>query len=192
MKSINSKLAPALGALLCVTAAASVRALPPHVHVVPLAGITNDRDTSVSYLKLMVGQRDAVRGIYVETRVAGKSADTGNSGEGIRNGAFWLKDIESGDGVVLGKGQGVKAILLQGTIDSRAGKGHLTIKYLANGLLMHYRQCKVGLKKSGGHKWELVNAYDGKRITDIKVKTWWLGISTLQNVCPAPAANSHA
>lgn len=192
MKSVKLKLSIVLGALLSATTFTGVRALPPNVHVVPLAGITNDRDASVSYLKLMVSQRDAVRGIYVETRVPGKPADTSDSGEGISDGAFWLKDIESGDGVVLGKGQGVKAILLRGTIDSRAGKGHLTIKYLTNGLLMRYSQCKVGLKRSGADKWELVNAYDGKRITDIKVKTWWLGISTLQNVCPAPAANSPA
>ncbi|MGA7799836.1 MAG: hypothetical protein WCC36_03415 [Gammaproteobacteria bacterium] len=186
-----SKFVLVAAALLSAAGVARAHALPPNIDVVPLAGITNDRDTSVSYLNLMVSRRDAVRGIYVDTRASGKAGDDGGDG-GISNGAFWLKDIESGDGVVLGQGQGVKAILLRGTIDSRAGKGNLIIKYLTNGLLMNYSQCKMGLKKSGNHKWELINAYNGKEITDIKVKTWWLGISTLQNVCPAPASKSHA
>ena len=101
---------------------------------------------------------------------------------------YWLPKIESTEGVVLGQGQGVKAILLRGTIDSAAGRGALVVKYLKNGLFMTYHECKLSLRRMDTHDWQLINAYDGKPIKQIEIKTWMLGISTLKNVCPAPIA----
>ncbi|HKK13165.1 MAG TPA: hypothetical protein VKA14_00750, partial [Gammaproteobacteria bacterium] len=97
---------------------------------------------------------------------------------------YSLDAIETGDGVVLGQGSGVKAILLRGRIDSRAGQGTLVIKYLTNGLLMTYNECRLGLKKTDSGSWNLINAYTGAPIKRIRIKTWTLGISTLENVCP--------
>lgn len=192
MKFSTSRIFALLAALLCAAPVADVLALPPNVEMVQLAGITNDRDTSVSYLNLVLNQSNGVRGIYVQTRVPGGRDAGHDSGRGIKDGAFSLKKIESRKGVVLGQGQGVKAILLRGNIDSQAGTGSLVIKYLTNGLLMSYSQCKIGLRRAGHRKWELVNAYNGRQIHNIKVKTWWLGISTLQNVCPGSASDIHA
>jgi len=154
--------------------------MPAGVTLLPLAGITNDRDASVSQLKLMVDRRAAVRGIYMETGVPGKLAAAAH--------VYPLRRIESKHGVVLGQGQGVKAILLRGTIDSRAGEGKLVVSYLSNGLLGTYRNCKLDLKKRAPHDWQLLNAYSGRPIQRIEVRTWMLGISTLTNVCPSATA----
>lgn len=168
--------------LLAATAASATTApLPAGTTAVPLAVITNDRDASVSQLKLMVNGAADVSGIYMETSANASSNPTEAQ-------VFPLADIETGDGVVLGEGQGVKAIFLRGTIASAQGQGSLTIRYLANGVFRHWSECKIGLKKLGPHDWQLVNAYDGQAIQQIKVETWSLGISTLENVCPAKPA----
>lgn len=148
--------------------------------VVRLAGITNDRDTSVSYLNLMVGRKHSVRGITVETQVP----RAGSSARVISRNTYSLKNIESRKGVVLGQGKGVKAILLQGRINSEAGRGMLIIKYLNNGLFRSYKECRIGLHRVAPKRWELINAYDGQPVRHIEVKTWMLGISTLTHVCP--------
>lgn len=166
------------GVLWSATVFAGVPAPAPNVDVVPLARIVNDRNSNVSYLNLMVSRDDAVRGIYVQGH---------GSAEGRGNGAFWLRDIQGEKGVVLRKAQGRKVISLRGTIDSRAGKGSLVITYLHNGLLMSYSRCKLGIRKSGRRDWKLINAYNGNEVTDIEIKTWWLGIATLASVCPATA-----
>lgn len=176
------KLVALLGLIVSMTAAASTRDVPAGITILPLAGITNDRDPNVSHLNLMVDREAVVRGIYMDTVVPGKSASAGRV-EPINAHVFWLPSIESAHGVVLGQGQGVKAILLKGTINSRAGRGTLVIKYLTNGLLMTYNECKLALRKQAG--WHLINAYNGQPIKQIEVKTWMLGISTLKNVCPA-------
>lgn len=158
---------------------AAMDPVPAGMTTVPLAGITNDRDSSVSYLKLMVNGQSSIGGISVET-----DPDAHSQGKPSARQVYKLNRIESHDGVVLGQGQGVKAILLRGKIDSSRGKGQLVIKYLTNGVFMTYSECKVGLQRVSPQDWRLVNAYNGHPIKHIKVKTWLLGISTLANVCP--------
>ena len=168
-------------AVLAATQPAPVRSsASADMTVVRLAGITNDRDTSVSYLNLMVGRQHSVRGIYVETQVP----EAGAAARVVSQNTYTLKNIESREGVVLGQGQGVKAILLQGRINSQDGRGMLTIKYLNNGIFRSYKECQIGLQRVTPQHWELVNAYDGQPVRHIEVKTWMLGISTLTHVCP--------
>lgn len=177
--SMTSMLAS--GAVLATTQPAPAPSgTPADMTVVRLAGITNDRDTSVSYLNLMVGRQQSVRGISVETQVP----EAGAAARVVSNNTYTLKNIESREGIVLGQGQGVKAILLQGEINSQAGRGMLTIKYLNNGLFRNYKECRIGLQRVSPKRWELVNAYDGQPVHHIEVKTWMLGISTLTHVCP--------
>lgn len=183
MKSINRLLVFILSLSASIVAFAGTNTLPVGMGVVPLAAISNDRDTSVSYLNLMVNKHHTVRGIYVETKVpeAGqpKAAD-----RVVSSSVYWLKNIESRNGVVLGQGQGVKAILLRGKINSQVGRGSLVIKYLNNGIFRSYKQCRIALHRVSPHKWGLVNAYNAEPIKRIEVKTWMLGISTLTHVCP--------
>lgn len=174
-------LLPALVLVLLTSAAATaaVALLPTGMTAVPLAAITNDRDTSVSLLELMLNDHDTVRGIYLKTRVGGDNGPSKISGQ-----VYWLKEIESRNGVVLGQGQGVKAIFLQGTIEPRGNQGALVIKYLTNGISRHFAECRIGLQRLGPYNWQLVNAYNGRIIKSIRVRTWALGISTIANVCP--------
>lgn len=165
-------------------ASATTAPLPAGTTAVPLATITNDRDASISRLGLMLNSNDdSVRGIYMET-----SANAAANPADAKGRVYPLAGIESQDGVVLGQGQGVKAIFLRGTIVSADGRGMLTIRYLTNGVFRHWSECNVGLQRMGPHAWELVNAYDGQPVQQIKVETWALGISTLANVCPNAAA----
>lgn len=163
-------------------ASAATLPLPAGTTAVPLAVITNDRDTSVSRMALMVSD-STVSGIAMET-----SANAGSDPADATSQIYPLAGIESHDGVVLGQGQGVKAIFLRGDIASQAGHGSLTIRYLTNGVFRHWAECRIDLQKLGPNHWQLVNAYDGRPIEHIKVKTWALGISTLANVCPKTSA----
>jgi hypothetical protein len=176
----------ALALALAGTALATPTAapMPAGTTAVPLATITNDRDPSVSRLGLMLDTHDdSVRGIYMETSASAAANPADAKGQ-----LYPLAGIESERGVVLGQGQGVKAIFLRGTIASADGRGTLTIRYLTNGVFRHWSECNIGLQRVGPHDWELVNAYDGRAIQQIKVETWALGISTLANVCPNAAA----
>jgi hypothetical protein len=183
VKSLCLALTLACATLAGTVASASTLPLPTGITTVPLAIVTNDRDTSVSRLELMVNDAATVSGIYMETD-ASATSDPAKA----KSMVYPLAGIESIDGVALGQGQGVKAIYLQGTIASAEGQGKLVIRYLANGVFRHFKECRIDLKRVGPHDWQLVNAYDGQPIEQIQVKTWALGISTLGNVCPVTKA----
>lgn len=172
-------LALALG--LAMSAASTATPLPDGMTAVPLATITNDRDDSVSRIQLMVNERAEVRGIYLETTPA-----SGSQSSRIQGRVYWLDGIQSDTGVVLGQGQGVKAIFLKGVIQPRAGS--LVIRYLHNGLFGSFDQCRINLRRVSPYHWQLVNAYTKHPIQRINVDTWALGISTLDNVCPTGTA----
>ncbi len=161
------------------TAWAATLPFPAGMIAVPLAVVTNDRDSSVSRLELMVDRQSTVRGIYLKT-----SAHAGEKAPADSGRMYPLAKIETPKGVVLGQGQGVKAIFLRGRIASHDGQGSLVIRYLSNGLFKHYRECRVDLQRVAPGDWRLVNAYDGRPIRRIRVQTWALGISTVANVCP--------
>lgn len=148
----------------------------------PLAAITNDRDAGVSHLNLMLNDEATVRGIYLATSDPGNKEHSDTSGQ-----VYWLQGIESRDGVVLGQGQGIEAIFLRGTIPPRGDRADLVIRYLSNGVLRHFAECRIGLQRLGPYNWQRVNAYTGVPIKSIQVRTWMLGISTLANVCPDKA-----
>jgi hypothetical protein len=164
-------------------ASASAAALPAGVTALQLASISNDRDSSISDIKLMVNHAGNVRGIYLETRASADSDPVQAKAQ-----VYLLAGLESRDGVVLGQGQGVKAIFLKGDIPPQGDHGSLVIRYLANGIFRHFKECRIGLERLGPGNWQLVNAYDGRLITHIEVQTWALGISTISNVCPARTA----
>lgn len=160
-------------------ASATTHTLPAGMTAVPLATITNDRDNSVSELALMLDDQAFVHGIYMETSSGRGHEPSKTSGQ-----VYWIDGIESPDGVVLGQGQGVKAIFLRGMIEPHGDHGALVIRYLTNGVFKQYDECAVKLERLAPYDWQLVNAYDDHPIKLIQVRTWALGISTLANVCP--------
>lgn len=172
-----------LGLLGGVPSTADAVALPVGTTAITLATITNDRDATVSRMQLMLGDNDQVSGIYMETS---PDADSAPDVAGAK--VYPIAGIESRDGVVIGEGQGVKAIFLRGNIASTGGKGTLTIRYLKNGVFRSWAECRIDLKRVAPDDWRLLNAYDGQPISQIEVKTWALGISTLSNVCPVQGA----
>ncbi|MGH8191111.1 MAG: hypothetical protein ACREP2_06665 [Rhodanobacteraceae bacterium] len=168
----------AVGAVLPIGAVS----LPAGMTAVPLVAITNDRDTSISEIQLMLGPQKLVRGLYIATY--DNERDPGKS-EGQ---VIPLASLEDPEGAVVGQGRGVKAILLKGKIEPKAGSGTLEIKYITDGLFGRYSECEVHLRKTGPDQWQLINAYTHGKIRHIHVKTWALGISTLENVCPTGKA----
>jgi hypothetical protein len=179
MKPICALSSLAIALFAGAAASATTRTLPAGMTAVPLAVVTNDRDNSVSELALMLDDQAFVHGIYMETTSGEGDGPSGTSGQ-----VYWLDGIESRNGVVLGQGQGVKAIFLRGMIEPQGDHGALVIKYLSNGIFKSYDECAVKLERLGPYDWQLVNAYDDRPITLIEVRTWALGISTLGNVCP--------
>lgn len=169
----------ALALLIGTTVSAGAAPIPNGMTTVPLAAITNDRDATVSHFKLIVGDDAAARGIYLDTSANADSPPLETSGQ-----VYWSDAIASDEGVVLGQGQGVKAVFLQGTLESEGEQDSLVIRYLTNGVFMKYAECRVGIQRMSPDGWQLVNAYDGRPIKQIQVRTWMLGISTLENVCP--------
>lgn len=181
MKFFRFLILSILALVLFSTAAVSAinKSLPAGMTTVPLATITNDRDSSVSQINLMVNEQAIVRGIYLTTSASLDSSPAQAQGQ-----VYWLSGIESGNGVVLGQGQGVDAIVLRGNIEPKNGYGSLVISYLSNGIFWNYDQCRINLQRVDPHHWKLINSYNNQPVTHIKVKTWALGISTLANVCP--------
>lgn len=171
-----------LAAFAGTAAEAASPSLPAGMTAVPLAVITNDRDSSVSKLELMLDDQAFVHGIYMET-------SDGGDGPGAASGqVYWINGIESRNGVVVGQGQGVEAIFLRGMLRPQGDHGLLVIRYLTNGLFKRYDECSVRLQRRAPYDWQLVNAYDGQPIKLIQVRTWAFGISTIANVCPGSAA----
>ncbi|MGH8153063.1 MAG: hypothetical protein ACREPF_10085 [Rhodanobacteraceae bacterium] len=173
-----------LAAALALGSALPVGAvpLPAGMTAVPLVAITNDRDTSISEIELMLGPHKLVRGLYIATY------DKNHEPDRARGQVIPLANLEDPEGAVVGQGQGVKAILLHGKIEPKVGNGTLAIKYITNGVFRRYSECKIQLRRIGPESWQLVNAYTDGKIEHIHVKTWALGISTLENVCPTGKA----
>lgn len=173
---VSSTLAAVLAAGVVLPAGAT--ALPAGMSTFPLVAISNDRDTSISEIDLMLGPKKFVRGLYIATYEKDRDPDV------ARGQVIPLVSLEDPEGAVVGQGKGVKAILLKGSIDPAAGNGTLAIKYVTNGIFGRYDECKVELHRTGPDQWQLVNAYNSAKVRHIRVKTWALGIATLENVCP--------
>lgn len=145
------------------------RQVPPGVTLQRLAVLTNDRDARKVTLSLMVEKGLAAGMFSLEDDGDGKP--------------YWMRDIESKEGVVLLETQGKKALIMGGSLDRETQEGKFTIHYLTNGLFNRYASCDFRLKKKGD-SWYLQNAYTRNKITMVNVVTHSLGITTLEGLCP--------
>lgn len=153
--------------------------VPPGVTLQRLATMTSDRDRNVHYLNLMIDDKNLVAGLFNESDPKNKPSDDDLRGEHV----FWLRDIESEEGVVLAVAKGRKALILRGLLDRESQEGRFTIKYLANGLTMRYESCDFELKRKE-NSWVVKNVYTGGEVTTVHVETKMLGIATLKGLCP--------
>lgn len=172
----------ALGCLILFSSSALCAqihtALPPDARLQEVARITNTRDSSVSTLSVAVGPRDQVLGVYSVYEM------NDGTGDVIRD-LMPLSEIESSEGSVLHEENGMKIFILQGSVDATHGTAHLQIRYMTNGITRSYDSCRLNASRSTQGTWSLVNAYNGKVVTEARAKAWTLGIRTIENVCPS-------
>jgi len=138
----------------------------------PLASITNDRNTHLQTL-----------GVLVEAgRVIGVRFDTVN-GDNAHAKDFSMDDMKAG--AVLDRHGGHDAIVLRGSIDSTGGNANIVITYLSNVVFGKHKNCGAGMVRDASGQWHIVNSYDHKLVEHLFVKTQVLGISTIQGICPS-------
>jgi hypothetical protein len=137
----------------------------------PLASITNDRNANLQSLGVLV---DA-------GQVVGLRFDTVN-GRHPHVSDFSIDVMKSG--AVLDGDANHENIVLRGSIDSTVGTADLVITYLSNGLLGKHRDCRASMVRDESGQWHLVNIYDHTRVDHLVVKTWRLGISRIEGICP--------
>lgn len=156
--------------------------VPPGMSIKKMITLTSDRDAEVHFLHIMQDTRSAVpTGMFVEKRktfLFDDEIDPNAQGK-----AFLLDDIEKPAGVTVFEARGRKVLLLQGNLNRTNYEGRLRLKYLTNGLSMSYETCDVLLRNTKGQFWAQ-NAYTGEKITTVKVITHFLGVDTLEGLCP--------
>lgn len=142
-----------------------------------LAVITNDHNSDINDLFLLLDSEGQVEGIRFDTQHANSDSVTSED--------FTLDEIESDAGAVLVHEEGYDAVILKGEIDSVAGKGDLTVSYLSDGLMDSYSDCSALLRRDGKQRWQLINSTTGAIITRMRIRTWSMGISTIEGLCPS-------
>jgi hypothetical protein len=139
-----------------------------------LFSLANDRGPGVNQVGLIVDGG----------KVSALSYQTQDDKGKVENKTFPIAALGTADGAVLEEGQGVKALAVLGSIDSAAGVGQVTFRYIYNGLTGRYKTCPADLKRSSAGDWTLFNHTTGTPIIGAKMITWSLGIDTLQGICP--------
>lgn len=148
---------------------------PPGITLNQLFRMTNTRDTSVQSVNVMVNEEKFPAGIYVSP-ITWMSENTAQN-------TFWLRDIESPEGVVLVKSGNYDVLKLKGQLNRQTLEGKFQLSYLANGLTNKYVTCNFNLKKSGAG-WYGQNAYNGQVIQSAHVVVYSLGIRNIEGICP--------
>lgn len=142
-----------------------------------LASITNDRNPDLQSLGVVLNAG----------RIVGLRFDA-ISGDDPHESKFSIPDIRAG--AVLDGDAKHEAVVLRGSIDSRMGKADLVITYLSNGLFGKHKECRARMVRDERGRWHIVNSYDHRRVTQLVVRTWALGISTIEGICPRRAERS--
>jgi hypothetical protein len=168
-----------VGALLnsAAFAARISSVLPPDARLQDVAKITNSRDASVATLSVALGPKDEILGVYSVYEM------NDGSGDVIRD-LMPLSEIQSAQGSVLHEENGFKIFILQGSVDAAHGSARLQIRFMTNGIKRSYDSCRINASRSAQGTWSLVNAYNGKIVTEARAKAWTFGIKTIENVCP--------
>lgn len=133
----------------------------------PIARITNTANRDLQILGILLNENKMI-GLRFET-VHGQDPHVTD---------YSLRDITTG--AVLEKHN---AIVLRGSADPKAGEVDLTVTYLSNALLGRYRICRADLVRDSEGHWRLLSALDGRRVRHLIIRTWLLGISTIQGIC---------
>lgn len=154
--------------------------VPPGITLQRAATMTNDRDKNIHYLNIMIDDKGLLAGLYNEADPKNKPGEGDVGGEKV----FWLRDIESAEGVVLASGSGRKVLILKGLLDRATQEGRFNLKYLANGLTMRYGSCDFDFKRQPNNgAWYVQNVHTGATVTEIRIETHMLGLKPIKAIC---------
>lgn len=163
-------------ACLLLPIAAQAASLPRGERLQRLFTVTNSGDERVGRISVSYDTEGKATGLFLGM----------NRGDELDGDAFRLHQIESAEGAVLLVERGYKALILKGKLDRETQEGRFRLHYLANGLSKKYESCDLKLRLSGTN-WYIENAYTGRRVDRMHIRTWALGIRTLEGICPAEA-----
>ncbi|HQU17370.1 MAG: hypothetical protein B7Z66_09235 [Chromatiales bacterium 21-64-14] len=164
--------------LLTSPSALAQLAQPAPTQTLQIASIANDHDSSVSNLGLTIAADGHVLGISIVTNYPNP-----NGPARIVRRAYPLQRLEDAQGIVLTHQRGLDFITLRGRIDQKSDRGNLVIRYLSNAIFRTYHQCRIELQRDNQGGWHLVDPHNGKTVPRLYVKTWMLGISTIDPLC---------
>jgi hypothetical protein len=145
--------------------------VPPELTLQKLLNVVIDSSSESAELNVALDANSQVQGIDFY------------GGSPLTHHYFTLDQIQNAEGVVLDTEQGHAAIKLQGTITLESQNDTLTVSYLNNGLFNTYDNCQILFEHADSGDWQINNAYTQQPVSQIEVKTWKLGITTLEGIC---------
>jgi hypothetical protein len=157
--------------LLTLTLLQARTATAADVTFQPIASITNDRNADLQSLGVLL-QAGQVVGLRFDTL----------NGKNPHKSDFSIEDMKAG--AVLDGDAKHKAVVLRGSIDSTAGNADLIVTFLSNGLIGKHKVCRADIVRDGRGQWHIVDIYHHKRVDHLVIRTWRLGISTIEGICP--------
>ncbi len=136
-----------------------------------LAAVTNDRNASVDRLYVAVNAQGAVDGVRFLPGGSNIPAD------------FTDAEMSSAEGANIEENSH-KPIMLHSELAGQPGRINWVIDYLSNGLFGSYKSCRAAVVRDSHGQWHLLNVYNNKMVTQLRIKTWMMGITTIQGICP--------
>jgi len=145
-----------------------------------LVAMSNDRDDAINDISFVTDAKGVVINLLYVVRESGKVTTRK---------LFAVTQLAEADGAVLEEERGVKALSLHGRVNSQIGRGSLYIRFVANGMTGEFKTCAMQALRNPKGVWQILNARSLKPITQAKMRTWALGIQTIEGICSVAFAN---
>jgi hypothetical protein len=152
--------------------------VPPGVRLHLLATITNNRNSDVHELNVEINPDQSVRGLYFNSFINSTQPPIHRTRE------FPLSELLRPKGATIIAESGHDVIYLFAQLGPQQRSADLVVRYLSNGLFNSYEDCSLKAAIDDSGEWNLLNAYTGKKLDQIIIQAWSLGVSTIENVCP--------
>jgi len=143
-----------------------------------LAKVTSDRDGNVSRLVAVLDDDAFVQGVRFDTKIFTSTPASFTSK------SYSVDEISSARGVVLLNVGGYDAVFLKAAVDSKAGKGRIEVKYLADALWSSYRVCRGLVERDENGAWRILNSETNRHVDEFFVQTHAMGITNIKGICP--------
>lgn len=143
-----------------------------------LAFVKSNQDSNVSRLAAVLDQNGQMTAIRFDTKHFDQSPAVTTTL------SFDMKQITSSRGAVLLNRSGYDAVILNAAVDTKAGQGALTVRYLTNAFFHSYDTCHALVRRGADGKWKILNAYNQQPVQNLFVEGHSTGISTIQGICP--------